>query len=460
MQTTFLRRASLLGLLAIAAAACGGGTSTDPTTSASEPSESTPATGEPSASESASPSESESDTGPPTAHVDGILTIGSLLPETGDLAVLGPPMYNGVELAISQINEAGGALGQEVAYVQGDDGTDEEIAGQTADRLINTDNVDAIVGPASSRITLSVIDTITGDEIVECSPSNTGSGLTTHEADVPGFYFRTPPADNLQGPALADVILADGHQTVTIVHLNDEYGSGFAGHLETALTGGGATVVKVPYDPDGEEFSTEVGQALEAGSDAIALLSFPDTGTKIISGLLEGGIEPSQMYTADGMQSGDVIALVSGGAETFADLPEDQRGTLDGMKGTAPSSQGSEAFQNAFTAFAPEGTAQIFSAHAYDCVIIIALAASVAGTDAGPDIAAEMVGVTRDGEKCTDYAACLALIEAGTDIDYDGAAGPGEWVDEGEPSAGTYEVWQFDGTADGGYTTTDTVDVG
>jgi branched-chain amino acid transport system substrate-binding protein len=178
----------------------------------------------------------------------------------------------------------------------------------------------------------------------------------------------------------------------------------------------------------------------------VAIISFPDTGTKIISGLLEGGMTPDQMYTADGMQGADVISQVD---------PNDPA-VLNGMKGTAPSSQGSEAFSSAFEEFAPEGTPQIFSAHAYDCAVIIALASAIAGTDDPAAIAQEMVGVTRDGEKCEDVASCLELIEAGEDIDYDGASGAGEWVPEGEPAAGTYEVWEF---RDGEVATLDTVDV-
>ncbi len=54
-----------------------------------------------------------------------------------------------------------------------------------------------------------------------------------------------------------------------------------------------------------------------------------------------------------------------------------------------------------------------------------------------------MINVTKDGEKCTLFADCVALLEAGEDIDYDGAAGPLDFVEAGEPGAGAYDTWSF-----------------
>ena len=375
------------------------------------------------------------------------LKIGTVLPQTGDLAVLGPPMVEAVNMATLDINDAGGVNGEDLDLVIGDSGTNEQVAAETADRLISSDQVDGIIGPASSRITLSVIDKITSAGIPMCSPSNTGSALTTYETATPGFYFRTAPPDNLQGPALADVILGDGRSSVAVVALNDEYGQGFAQFLKASLIEGGANIaVDVAYDPNGTDFSADVQQVVDAAPDSVVLISFPDTGNRIITGLIENGLNPDTFYTADGMQSADVITGVS------ADDPS----VLNGMKGTAPSAQGSQTFTDAFAEFAP-GVATIYSAHAYDCVIIMALAAESVDSTDSTEIAAAMVGITGGGTKCDSYSSCQALLDDGEDIDYEGASGPGEWVPEGEPAAGTYDIWEF---RDGEVVTLDIVDVG
>jgi branched-chain amino acid transport system substrate-binding protein len=55
----------------------------------------------------------------------------------------------------------------------------------------------------------------------------------------------------------------------------------------------------------------------------------------------------------------------------------------------------------------------------------------------------EIIGVTRDGEKCSLIADCLELVWAGTDIDYDGASGPLDFSPNGEPALGTYSVIEY-----------------
>jgi len=89
---------------------------------------------------------------------DGVLKLGGLLPETGSLAFLGAPMIAGVEYAVSIINAAGGVLGNPVEYSPGDSGdTSTDTASVTVDRLLS-ENVDAVIGAASSSVSLTVID--------------------------------------------------------------------------------------------------------------------------------------------------------------------------------------------------------------------------------------------------------------------------------------------------------------
>ena len=82
---------------------------------------------------------------------DGVLKIGTLLPETGSLAFLGPPELAGVGLAIKDINAAGGVLGKPVTEIQSDSGdASTDIASQSVDRLLS-DHVDTIIGKRCAR---------------------------------------------------------------------------------------------------------------------------------------------------------------------------------------------------------------------------------------------------------------------------------------------------------------------
>ncbi len=155
---------------------------------------------------------------------DGVLTFGTLLPQTGSLAFLGPPEFAGFDLAIQEINENGGVLGADVVGIEGDSGdTTTDQANQTVDRLLS-ENVDVIIGAASSGVTLSVIDKITAAGVTMFSPANTSEALSTY-ADK-GLYFRTAPPDLYQGDVLGQFVVNDGNQTVAILNLNDAYGNG------------------------------------------------------------------------------------------------------------------------------------------------------------------------------------------------------------------------------------------
>ena len=201
------RLIALLAVLALTAAACGGG----------------------GGKKTAATTATTARTFPSRGNVDGILKIGILAPQTGDLAALGPPQFKGAELAIKDINAAGGVLDKPVQSVEADDGgaSNTDIANANADRMITSDKVDAIQGAASSGTTKAIMDKLTGAGVVECSPSNTSSELTTIKSNNGGYYFRTAPPDNLQGPALADVITGDGHSKIAIIVRNDSYGVGF-----------------------------------------------------------------------------------------------------------------------------------------------------------------------------------------------------------------------------------------
>src|SRR6478735_2139561 len=231
---------------------------------------------------------------------DGVLKIGSLLPQTGSLAFLGPPEFAGVQLAIDQINAAGGVLGNPVEYSAGDSGdTSTDTASQTSDRLLN-EGVDAIIGAASSSVSLTVVDKITAAGVVQFSPANTSDKFTTY-ADH-GLYFRTAPPDVLQGSVLGQVIIDDGISSAYILALDDAYGTGLADRVEEVLTGGGVEVLgKTIYDPKATSFSSEIQAVKDAQPDAIVLISF-DEGSRVLRGLVEAGIGPNviRTYGVDG----------------------------------------------------------------------------------------------------------------------------------------------------------------
>ena len=229
-----------------------------------------------------------------TAPTGGPLIVGTLLPQTGNLAFLDPPQEAAAKLAINDINDAGGVLGQPVQQIATDSGDNStDTANVSVDRLIQS-GVNVIVGAASSGVTKTVIDKITGAGIMQISPANTSDEFTTYNDN--NLYFRTAPPDLLQARALADVILDGGNTSVSIIALNDPYGTGLAANLRENLLGSGLADEQVPeviiYDPTATSYRTEVGQMVDFNPDAIVVIGF-DESSKIIEEMNAQGIGPA-----------------------------------------------------------------------------------------------------------------------------------------------------------------------
>ncbi|MCY7401926.1 MAG: ABC transporter substrate-binding protein [Nocardioides sp.] len=397
------RTTAVLGVAAVALAACGG--DEDPGTT-----------------ESSSSSEA--------AAGDGTLTVGTLLPQTGSLAFLGPPEFAGVQLAVDDINAAGGVLGKDMVKIDGDSGdTTTDIASQTSDRLISED-VDAIIGAASSGVSLTVIDKITGAGVVHFSPANTSPAFTDY--DDKGLYFRTAPSDALQGRVLGNLLIEDGFLDIGIMALDDAYGNGLADAVESTVgEGGGSATDKIIYNPEAATFSAEVGQLKASNPEAIVVIGFEET-KKILPELIAQGIGPDTvpLYLVDG---------------NLADYSADfQPGTLAGTKGTLPGGPPKgEEFNQRLLAVDPSLTDFSYSKESYDATLMIALAAIAAESDSGEAIAGKLVEISTEGEKCTEFKECADLLADGTDIDYDGQSGPVDFTDKGEPRAATIGIYEY-----------------
>ncbi len=366
-----------------------------------------------------------------TGTADGTLTFGGLLPQTGDLSFLGPPEEAGAALAVSDINAAGGVLGNDVVYLPGDSGdADPDVANPTVDAHLAA-NADAIVGAASSGISLNVIDKITGACVIQFSPANTSPQFTDYDDD--DLYFRTAPSDILQGQVLADLMVEDGVATAALLARQDSYGEGLLEYTMLPFEEqGGEVVLDQVYDPEAASFEAEVDAVVSSDADALVMIGFEESG-RILSSLFEQGFTPDakQIYLVDG-NIGNALG------EDFADP-----GALVGVKGTLPAAELTEDFRSQLLETDPALVDFSYGPETYDTLIITALAAIAADTDDPAAIAAQINGITREGEACETFADCVALLEAGDDIDYNGPSGPQEFSQPGEPTAASFAIMTY-----------------
>jgi branched-chain amino acid transport system substrate-binding protein len=367
-----------------------------------------------------------------SAKGDGTLTVGTLLPQTGDLAYLGPPEFAGVDLAVNEINDAGGVLGKPIKQVKADSGDlTPDIGGASVDKLLNG-GADVIVGAASSSVSLSVIDKITGAGKVQFSPANTAAAFDTY--DDQGLYFRTSPSDRLQGQVIGNMAVEDGFKNVAVMARQDAYGEGLAQQVVDTLKDKGANVsAHVLYNADAENFTAEVNKVAASKPDAIVLVAFEET-TKIIPQFVSKGIGPKdvQLYFVDG---------------NMADYSKTLKQVdLTGVKGTFPApAEPDPGFNDKLKSVNPKLTDFTYGPQSYDAVMLIALAAEAAKDDDGKAIAAKITEVSKDGTKCKGWDECVKLLKDGEDIDYDGVSGPCDMNDTGSPNKATIGIQEYTG---------------
>lgn len=356
------------------------------------------------------------------------LKLGSILPTTGTLAFLGPPEIAGVDLAVKEVNAAGGVLGQDITITHRDSGdTTTDIATQSVTDLLSQD-VNAIIGAASSGVSKTVINQITGAGVVQFSPANTSPEFT--DWDDQGLYWRTAPSDVLQGRTLGNYIINCGAQTVGMITLNDSYGTGLQTNIqETVEAAGGQVVANEMFNTGDSQFSSQVDAVAAADPDAIVLISF-DEAKSIVPLLTAKGVDASSLFMVDGNTS---------------DYSEDlDPGTLEGAQGTIPGPFTGTAFQDALATINPDLDSFAYAGESYDAVNLISLAAEAAGSVEGTAIAGELEAVSKDGTKCFDFAGCVTLLRNGEDIDYDGISGPVSFDSNGDPTEAAIGIYEYD----------------
>jgi branched-chain amino acid transport system substrate-binding protein len=368
------------------------------------------------------------------------LKLGVLVPLTGQLADYGGPGAQAAELAAAQLNTAGEAEGFSVTLVTEDTKTDPQGAQEAATKVIESDGVSAIAGPWGTPELVPTVENITVDAgIPIVTPSATGEDITTLEDD--GLVFRTPPSDATQGEVLAQVVvdaLGEG-KTLNTAHRNDAYGTGLVERFTQAYEAAGGTIgTNVAYDPNAPSLNSEAQQIASGNPDGWVIIDYIGTWPKLGPALVRtGSWDPSRTFTGDGLRS--------------PELPADAgRETTEGIRGTVPTSQGfpaGEAFDALWKAEA-DGPRQTYDAQNFDAVILLALASLAAGSTDGIDIAEALPGVSGPpGAKYSfeQLGEAIAAAKAGEDIDYEGASGPIDLDENGDPSSANYATWSYTG---------------
>ena len=369
-----------------------------------------------------------------TDDAAGQVTVGALIPFTGDLGVYGQDTATSYTIAFDIINANGGVNGKQIRVAERDTATSEQIAVDAANALINVDGAVAILGAMSSGVTLAVARAATIPEgIVLLTPASKSPAIST--LDDNDFVFRTSTSDELQGGIEADVATALGYTKLATTYINNAYGEGLTQVFSREFEANGGTITdQVPHESGQASYVSELRRAKESGAEALLVVAYPESASLLLRESAEGGYFDNYMFV-DAVRAPSVFDHA--GWEPF-----------EGSYGTAPSapdSPAAEAFRQLYKAETGKDLTDPFAPFAFDAAAIIALAIEHADSEDPTDIRDSIRAVANPpGIKLgpSELPRALEMLRNGEDIDYTGAVGNHDFDERGDV-LNTIEIWHI-----------------
>ena len=353
-----------------------------------------------------------------------VFMIGGIGPTTGNNAIYGTAVKNGIQLAVDEINADGGINGYQIEYQFEDDQSDSEKSVNAYNTLKDW-GMQMLVGTVTSTPCVAVVEETHADNMFQLTPS-----ATTVEAVQYDNAFRMCFSDPSQGTVSADYIAENGLATKigVIYDSSDKYSTGIYQSFASEADAKGLEIVAAEaFTADSNtDFSVQIQKAKDSGAELVFLPIYYQQASLILAQADRAGFAP-EWFGVDGM---DGILDVEGFDASLA----------EGLMFLTPFTPDAddEATQTFVANYEKEfGDTPIqFAADAYDCMYVIKAAAEKA--DVTPDMSVSDM--------------CDAMKSAMTEITIDGLTGKQiSWDADGEPSKeptvvviknGAYEVLQ------------------
>jgi len=350
------------------------------------------------------------------------IKIGCVLDLSGDLGAMGARMLEGAELAVEEINAAGGVLGKQVELISEDGKTDPATGLDRVKKLAEIDGVQVIAGPMITGSSKLAIPYLKAHEVPAITMSATNPLL--NEVDGTEWFFRCCLMDDAQGRVLADVVMEKGYTRFASIVMDNDYGKGVRDALIDGLEEGGwqgEVVASVAYDETKKDYRTELGQIKDNNPDVVLIVSYCDDGIIVFKQALEVGLDDIAWLGCDGNYGSGLFKEPKSGEFMEKAIVAGTRTVGFGSKYEQFIADYTDKFGEA-----PE----VYCDTTYDAVWAAAKAIEAAGSYDGKAIQAAL-----------------------TELKFDGASGPISFDEIGNRASGSFELWEVveDATAESGY---------
>jgi branched-chain amino acid transport system substrate-binding protein len=348
--------------------------------------------------------------------------VGVVVPFSGDAGQYGPPVLDGMSMAMEDINAAGGPLGREIELVDADSRSDATQAVNAANRLINTDGVKVLAGAAISSVTISIAKSATiPNDTMHLVPSSSSPLIS--QLDDKDLVFRTKASDNLVARVMANIVADKGGESASVIYVDNDFGRVLADVFEENFEG--ETVAKVGYKSGESNYENVLSKAYADDPDWAAFAGYPESGTSILTQWYEGGYG-GKWVLHNAMLSSEIIQ----------DVGPEIMNSMWAARTKPPTKDATEEFNQEFEEKYPDKTNFTpFSWNGYDSLMSYALAVHRAGTTDPMEVKEHMRTVSNPPGEAVSYDQFgdgTSMIDEGTEINYHGPSGQVNYDENGD----------------------------
>jgi branched-chain amino acid transport system substrate-binding protein len=308
------------------------------------------------------------------ARTPRTITIGAISPFSGDGAIYGDAARTGIDLAVNEINAAGGVNGDKLTVLYEDDHGVPTGAVSALNKLISIDKSTAVLGPFYSGNVLAVAPVANRANVVIISGSATSDNIRT----AGPFIFRVCPSNDEQARTIAQFARSKLHRkSAFIIYRNDDYGVTLRAAFEKSFPALGGTILGAEaVPPDASDVRAQLSRVQTTNPDLIFAAVHVPEGAALLRQSRELGIKATIMGT-DGGQDPQLLQIAGDAAEGSYWV------TIGWANGETDPSVA--RFRNAYRARYGKDPG-VYSALYYDAAEVLAKAIELAPSTSGPNI--------------------------------------------------------------------------
>ena len=252
------------------------------------------------------------------------ILIGEFASLSGDTATFGQSSHNGLALAIDQINAAGGVLGKQIHVITEDDRSDQNEAATAVQKLVNSDEVCAVIGEVASTRSLAGGTVCQREQVPMLSPASTNPAVTVENGKVRPWIFRICFTDSFQGkmdgrfagdPAKGKPVWK---RIAMMTNIDQDYSKGLAKFFREDYAKFGTIVADEQYSSRDRDFKAQLNRVRSANPEAVYVPGYYTEVTLILQQAKQVGLDVP-FFGGDGWDSAQTLQSPDAQGDFYSD---------------------------------------------------------------------------------------------------------------------------------------------